>query len=82
MVADDSFFIFTKNNTMKNTSKITLALAAVGTAALVIYLTRCINTKRMLVKVADEGYETAHDILYPGKGNGGKELRYGPIIPR
>lgn len=82
MVVDDSFFIFTKINTMKNTSKITLALAAVGTAALVIYVARCVNAKRMLVKVADEGYETAHDILYPGKGNRGKELRFGPIIPR
>lgn len=82
MVADDSFFIFTRNNIMKNNSKITLALAAVATAALVIYLTRCVNAKRMLVKVADEGYETAHDILYPGKDNGGKELRYGPTLPR
>lgn len=82
MVADDSFFIFTRNNTMKNNSKITLALTAVATAALVIYLTRCVNAKRMLVKVADEGYETAHDILYPGKDNGGKELRYGPTLPR
>lgn len=82
MVADDSFFIFTRNNIMKNNSKITLALAAVATAALVIYLTRSVNAKRMLVKVADEGYETAHDILYPGKDNGGKELRYGPTLPR
>lgn len=78
----NSFFIFTKINTMKNTSKITLALAAVGTAAIVIYLARCVKAKRMLVKVADEGYETAHDILYPGKTNAEKDLRYGPIIPQ
>ncbi len=82
MVVGNSFFIFTKINTMKNTSKITLALAVVGTAALMIYVSRCVSAKRMLVKVADEGYETAHDILYPGKGKGGRELRYGPIIPR
>lgn len=66
---------------MKNRSKITLALTAVGTAALVIYVARCVKTKRMLVKVSDEGYETAPDILFPGKGNAGKDLRYGPVIP-
>ena len=66
---------------MKNRSKITLALAAISTAALVIYVTRCVKTKRMLVKVSDEGYETAPDIFFPGKGNTGKNLRYGPVLP-
>jgi len=66
---------------MKNRSKITLVLAAIGTAALVIYVTRCVKTKRMLVKVSDEGYETAPDILFPGKDNTRKDLRYGPVLP-
>ena len=66
---------------MKNRSKISLVLAAIGTAALVIYVTRCVKTKRMLVKVSDEGYEMAPDILFPGKGNTGKDLRYGPVLP-
>lgn len=66
---------------MKNSSKITLGLAAIGAAAIVVYVARCINTKRMLVKVSNEGYETAHDILFPGKSNTGKELRYGPVLP-
>lgn len=32
-------------------------------------------------KVSDEGYETAHDILFPGKTKSDK-LQYGPVIPR
>ena len=56
-------------------------MAAIGTVALVIYVTRCIKTKRMLVKVSDEGYEMAPDILFPGKANTGKDLRYGPVFP-
>jgi hypothetical protein len=66
---------------MKNTSKITLALAVIGAAAIVVYAARTINSKRKLIKVSDEGYETAADILYPGKISKGKEQHYGPVIP-
>ena len=66
---------------MKNISKITLGLAAVGTAAIVIYVARRVNAKRMLIKVSDEGYETAHDILFPNKNNSAKGLLYGPVLP-
>ncbi len=66
---------------MKNRSKITLALAVVGSAALVIYLTRYVKTKYILKKVSEEGYETASDILFPGKDATGKDLRYGPVLP-
>ena len=66
---------------MKNRSKITLALAAIGTAALVIYLTRYVKTKHILKQVSEEGYETASDILFPGKDATAKDLRYGPVLP-
>jgi len=66
---------------MKNTSKITLGLAAVGAAAIVIYVARRVNAERMLIKVSDEGYETAHDILFPNKSKGEKKMRFGPILP-
>jgi hypothetical protein len=67
---------------MKNTTKIML-LAAVGTAALTVYLVRKANgtkSKKMLDNIADEGYETASDILFPGKELRNK-LHYGPVIP-
>ncbi len=66
---------------MKNTSKIVVALAVVGVAAIAVSIFRRIDTKRILTKISDEGYETAHDVLYPGKGNTGSQLRYGPILP-
>lgn len=66
---------------MKLSHKILLSLA-IGTAAgILIYATRNSNTKRMLARVADEGYETAQDILFPGKGIPEKHLHYGPVIP-
>lgn len=35
----------------------------------------------MLQDIADEGYETASDILFPGQ-RFSNELRYGPVIPQ
>ena len=66
---------------MKNSFKVTLALAVIGTAAIVIYATRSINSKRRLVQVSNEGYETAPDILFPGKSHSEPRLHYGPVIP-
>lgn len=66
---------------MNLTHKIILGLA-IGTAAgIMIYVTRNSNTKRMLNQISDEGYETAQDILFPGKTIQEKHLRYGPVIP-
>ena len=66
---------------MKNNSKILVALAMVGVAAIVVTIARRMDTKRILTKISDEGYETAHDVLYPGKDNTGGHLHYGPILP-
>ena len=38
------------------------------------------KTQGMLNRIADEGYETAYDILYPGENNE-VNLHYGPVIP-
>ena len=48
---------------MKPVIKIFLGLAAVALAGMVIYSIR--REKKMLTQVSDEGYETAHDILFP-----------------
>lgn len=66
---------------MKTSTRLTLSLAAIGAAAIVIYVARQISAQKMLVKVADEGYETAHDILYPNKNNSSNRMRYGPVLP-
>jgi len=65
---------------MKLNSKLTFLLAAVGTAAAVVYFTRNVSARRRRGLVAEEGYETAQDILYPGKMVRGK-LHYGPVLP-
>jgi LPXTG-motif cell wall-anchored protein len=45
------------------------------------YLLRKFKTRRKLKEVADNGYETARDVLYPGKSIGSSKLHYGPVHP-
>ncbi|MEO6584527.1 MAG: hypothetical protein ABIO05_09395 [Ferruginibacter sp.] len=66
---------------MKASSKIIVGMLAVAATGTLILLTRHYNTNRRLAHIANEGYETAHDILYPKKYNRGKKLLYGPVLP-
>ena len=66
---------------MKTSTKILLGLTAVAATGTLIFITRSVNTCRELTHISDEGYETAHDILYPKKYNRGRKLHYGPVIP-
>jgi len=67
---------------MKLSQKIALGITIFAAAGIVLYITkRRSNTKLMLNKISDEGYETANDVLFPGKNIQGKNLRYGPVIP-
>ncbi len=58
-----------------------LAGAAIATAAILLAQKRRKKHISMLREVSDEGYETAHDILYPGKGKRASNLRFGPVLP-
>lgn len=63
-----------------------LALGFIATSAIVagfIMLSKKRKHKlgKILSEVADEGYETAHDILYPRKKSNPKHLKYGPVLP-
>jgi len=67
---------------MKTRDKIILATAAIAVAGLFVYAaSRHKKNKRMLNEIADEGYETAHDVLFPGKEKRDHKLRYGPVLP-
>ena len=55
------------------------ALAVVVVAATLLANKK--GKKNRLTQIADEGYETAHDMLYPNSFKGAKELRYGPVLP-
>ena len=54
-----------------------LILAGLAIYAVVYYRK---SSRRRLKKVANEGYETAIDVLFPEKPTRGK-LHYGPVIP-
>ena len=67
---------------MKTSNKILLGVAAVAVAGIVVYAaTHSKKTNRMREQVADEGYETAHDVLFPNKGKRDRKLQYGPVLP-
>jgi hypothetical protein len=55
------------------TKKILIAAGLTLTAILIIQLIKSKKTKKRLTVVADEGYETAEDILFPKR----KFLRLG-----
>lgn len=65
---------------MKRKSTLPLILATIGIAVITVLMLRRKKKKKMLTRVAEEGYETAADILYPGKSVSSK-LHYGPVIP-
>lgn len=66
---------------MKINSKILIATAAAAAVVTWFLLSKKKTAKKMLQDIADEGYETASDILYPGQ-RFSDELRYGPVIPQ
>jgi hypothetical protein len=66
---------------MKTSDKIVMGLVSVAVLGFVIYSIRRQKTKEMLRKVSNEGYETAHDVLFPNKTDRLSNLRYGPVLP-
>lgn len=70
---------------MKLSQKIALSLAILAAtgAALIIAgrRRRCSDNERMLDNISEEGYETANDVLFPGKNIHSKNLKYGPVLP-
>lgn len=66
---------------MKNERTLLLFLAAAGAAFATLYIIRKKNERKMLASIAEEGYETAPDILFPRKRTNDK-LHYGPVIPK
>jgi hypothetical protein len=71
---------FFNKTAMKKNSILSTILAAIGAALITVFFIGRKKRKKMLTRVAEEGYETAADILYPGKSVSSK-LHYGPVIP-
>ncbi len=63
-----------------------LIAAASGIAAgLLVFAVRLAKreytSRKKLKEIADHGYETATDVLYPDDADFGKKLHYGPVLP-
>lgn len=67
---------------MKTRDQLFIITAAIAVAGLIIYqASHHKKTNRMLNDIADEGYETAPDILFPNNEKQNHTLRYGPVLP-
>ena len=66
---------------MKKEQKLIYGITAIAVSGLLIYAIRKGNTKKRMVEVADEGYETAADVLHPKTNKRFKKLHYGPVLP-
>jgi hypothetical protein len=67
---------------MRTTITLILGAASVVLAAVLIRSIRRKMAGQMQEAIADEGYETAPDILYPRRGrHHGDQWHYGPVLP-
>ncbi|RYG52462.1 MAG: hypothetical protein EOO01_06505 [Chitinophagaceae bacterium] len=67
---------------MKTTYTILAGIGALALVSAAVLIARGFNQGRRLSHVSNEGYETAHDILYPNKRNRKSSLHYGPVLPQ
>ena len=67
---------------MKTSKKLIFGAAAIAFTSLLVYVTRRANTKRRIAEVADQGYETAADLLHPKTNSRFKKIHYGPVLPQ
>lgn len=66
---------------MKISNKALWGILAVSAIGLTVYLASRRKDRKKLKRIAEEGYEVAHDILFPDKKLNEKKLRYGPVLP-
>ncbi len=66
---------------MKSFSKITLGAAAIAFTGIMIASKKKANTQKQITAIANEGYETAVDILSPKNNNSIKKIHLGPVLP-
>lgn len=66
---------------MKITNKTMLSLLAIATFGIAFYVVSKKKNRKKLSRIAEEGYEIAHDILFPDKIVNERKLHYGPVLP-
>lgn len=65
---------------MTKNQKILAGVGALVLTGIIIFSVRRKQSKKRQQQISDEGYETAHDVLYPTKRKGYK-THYGPVLP-
>jgi len=67
---------------MKKTNKFLVGVAAAAAIGFIVYaMKRRRESAFRHARVADEGYETAHDVLFPNKKGRSRKLHFGPVLP-
>lgn len=66
---------------MKTFTKIMMVVGIISGVGLIVYAVRRYKSDKRHAKVAEEGYETAYDILFPQKEEKRRKVQYGPVIP-
>ena len=66
---------------MKKTNRFLIGVGVAALAGIIIYTLRRNRSNGKLARIADEGYETAKDILFPMGKYKSRRLHYGPVIP-
>lgn len=67
---------------MNRSTKLALGLLATAAAGLIVYraIRRHRETNRLRA-ISNEGYETAHDVLYPNNPTRKGRVKFGPVLP-
>lgn len=71
-----------KSRPLKKSNILLIGLGATIAIGTVVYLIRRNKSNQRHARVAEEGYETADDILFPGKRPRSSKLHYGPVFRR
>jgi hypothetical protein len=66
---------------MKTYSKITLGAAALAFATIMIATKKKAIAQKQMSEIANEGYETAADILKVNNKKSLKKMHFGPVLP-
>ena len=66
---------------MRTGKKLIKILVIASGISLIRYMVKRYQYEWRDARVADEGYETAYDILFPEMKDDRKKKQYGPVIP-
>jgi hypothetical protein len=66
---------------MKLATKLFFILGSVALGGFIVIAARAYQNMRMTNAVAEEGYETADDILFPNSSRKSGRMHYGPVLP-